>query len=566
MKKLHLLIAFAFACVCALLMAAPAGAVVSCVYTSGDHKATISFDPVNPNNESVTIGRSGTAIQVNFANCGSATVTNTNTIVVTGGPGRQFLGVTLSGGAFEPGFTLEGGGVSEIEIQVNLKAGSDALAISGDLGDDDLVLGTSGANLNGDGDADVITPNGVEELSLNGNGGLDTLSAAGGLGAGGALEQRVFIGGGDGNDMMTGGDGPDYLDGSNDSDTIVGGPGNDDVYGGPGIDSLQGGSDQDFLTGEQGNDVVDGGPGDDTFAATADPDGNDVFTGGDGYDKVSYSIRGTAALDVNLDGLANDGRVGAEFDNVGQDVENVLGSKGPNVLMGTAADNDLSGDQGADTLNGGGGNDFITGGTEGDILNGADGNDYLSAGDGPDQLNGQAGNDTLVGGNGNDVQTGGGGVDSFYADSTPDGADDMSGGGGIDSAAYFGRTGNLTVTMSGNNNDGLPGEQDNVRPDIENLAGGLGADTITGSSANNNIDGAGGSDVIAGGDGRDSIIGGDGDDSLTGGDGEDSMYGYNGSDHFKAQDGGTDWVYGGTDAGIDVVDNSDIFDNIFEVP
>jgi Ca2+-binding RTX toxin-like protein len=566
MKRLQLVVALALGCAGALLMAAPAGAVVSCVYTSGDHKATVTFDPVNPNGEYVTIGRSGTAIQANFANCGSATVSNTNTVVVTGGPGRQHLSVDLLGGPFEPGFTPEGGGVSEIEIQVNLKAGTDSLTISGGLGDDTLTLGTSGANMNGDGDVDVITPNGVEEISMYGNDGLDTLSAAGGLGAGGALEQRVFLIGGDGNDAITGSDGPDYIDGSSDADTLAGGAGNDDMIGGSGVDSLEGGLDQDGLEGNQGNDTLDGGPDDDYFYANADPDGNDVFSGGDGTDVIDYSIRGTAALNVNLDGVANDGRVGSEFDNVNQDVENVYGSNGPNVLTGTAADNTLGGRDGADTLNGGGGDDFLSGEPGADTLNGGDGHDSLYGSSGSDQLNGQSGNDTLSGGADNDTQTGGTGADNFYSGSTLDGADDMSGGAGIDFAWYSGRTGNLTITMSGNNNDGLPGELDNVRPDIENLTAGSGADSLTGSSANNQIDGGSGNDVLGGGDGRDTLFGGNDDDTLTGGDGEDSMYGGNGSDHFSAEDGGNDWVYGGSDAGIDVVDNSDPFDNILEVP
>jgi Ca2+-binding RTX toxin-like protein len=565
LKSLQLIVALAFASAGALLVAAPAGAVVSCVYTSGDHKATITYDPVNPNGEFVTIIRSGSAIQANFVNCGAATVNNTNTIVVNGGPGRQGASINLVNGQFEPGFTPEGG-ISEIEIQVNLKAGTDNLSISGTLVDDDFTLGTGGANLNGDGDADLITANGVEELSVYALDGADTVSAAGGLGAGSALEQAVTLIGGDGLDVLTGGDGPDYIDGGNDSDILDGGVGNDSLFGGPGGDSLEGGYDQDALTGGEAGDSMLGGPGDDSFYATSDPDGNDAFTGDDGIDRIDYSIRGTAALNVSLDGLPNDGRVGTEFDNVASDIENITGSKGPNVLTGSDGHNILSGEEGADTLDGGGGSDQLAGGSDPDTLNGGADHDDLQGQGGADHLNGQSGNDSIRGGPDNDVVSGGTGNDNINSDSAPDGADDMSGGAGVDFVGYFGRIGDLTITMGGNNNDGLVGEQDNVRPDIENLSGGLGADTITGSSANNQIDGVGGNDVIAGGDGRDSLTGGDGDDTLTGGDGEDSMYGYNGSDHFKAQDGGTDYVYGGTDAGVDVVDNSDPFDNIFEVP
>ena len=413
MKRLHLIAMLGVACACALLVAAPAAAAISCVYTSGNHKVTVTYDPVNPNNETVLIARSGNAIFVNFAPCGGATVFNTNTIAVTGGPGRQHLSVNLAGGPYEPGFTPEGGGVSEIEIQVDLKAGTDSLAIQGSLGDDNLTIGTNGVNLNGDGDGDLITPTEPEEWSVSGDDGLDTISAAGGPGAGAALEDRIFITGGDGNDAVTGGDGTDQLSGDNDADTVTGGAGDDFMSGGPGVDSLDGGLDQDFMTGEQGNDTFDGGPGDDAFLASADPDGNDIFIGGGGRDFVDYNIRGTAALDVDLDGLANDGRVGSEFDNVNQDVESVRGSKGPNVLTGSAEDNSLDGREGADTLNGLGGNDNLSGEGDPDTLNGGGSNDFLNAGDGADHLNGQDGNDNMFGGAGNDVQTGGTGVDFF---------------------------------------------------------------------------------------------------------------------------------------------------------
>jgi hypothetical protein len=44
------------------------------------------------------------------------------------------------------------------------------------------------------------------------------------------------------------------------------------------------------------------------------------------------------------------------------------------------------------------------------------------------------------------------------------------------------------------------------------------------------------------------------------------MQGFAGSDHFRALDGGKDFVFGGFDSDIDVVDNFDPFDNIFDIP
>src|SRR6266545_3210238 len=100
MKKLGLVLTLAAACVGGLLGAAPAGAAISCSYSSGSHDVTIAM---TANGDSVYIKRSGTAIQANFANCGAATVTNTHHIVVNGSAGAQSVSIDLGAGAFEPG-------------------------------------------------------------------------------------------------------------------------------------------------------------------------------------------------------------------------------------------------------------------------------------------------------------------------------------------------------------------------------------------------------------------------------------------------------------------------------
>src|SRR5213076_2383619 len=109
----------------------------------------------------------------------------------------------------------------------------------------------------------------------------------------------------------------------------------------------------------------------------------------------------------SIDGFANDGQFGGgENDNVGLDVENLIGSQGNDLLTGNNTAQDI------DTLTGALKFDLITGLP---ILIG--GNNRLEGGLGDDTLVGNSGDDTLVGGKGADVLNGGAGVDTAdYSD------------------------------------------------------------------------------------------------------------------------------------------------------
>ena len=115
---------------------------------------------------------------------------------------------------------------------------------------------------------------------------------------------------------------------------------------------------------------------------------------------------------MTLDGVANDG---GESDNVGVDVEDIVGGSG---------------------------------------------NDSLVGNDGPNQLFANGGNDTLVGGAYDDRLDGGVGTDSLV------------GGDGIDTPSYTGRTENLTIVLDGIFNDGAAGENDKIDATTENVDGG----------------------------------------------------------------------------------------------
>ena len=130
-----------------------------------------------------------------------------------------------------------------------------------------------------------------------------------------------------------------------------------------------------------------------------------------------------------------------------------------------------------------------------------------------DTLRGAAGRDTLLGREGDDVLVG------------LDGADMLSGGLGSDTASYAEATLGLlaSLTRPTQNTGEAAGDR---YASIENLQGGLGADTLIGSAIGNRLEGDAGADSLAGRDGDDTLSGADAlgaaaSDLLDGGYGED---------------------------------------------
>jgi Ca2+-binding RTX toxin-like protein len=284
--------------------------------------------------------------------------------------------------------------------------------------------------------------------------------------------------------------------------TLEGGPGDDELESGPGTGGraynvLRGGEGRDTLIGRTGVDVLDGGPG------------GDDLVGGVGRDRVDYASR-SAPLTISIDGAADDGEAG-EGDLVDSTVEEVVG---------------------------GGGNDHLTG---------SPAVDRLLGGPGDDTLDGLAGGDTLVGGPDDDVHNGGDGSDTFVAGAAGDGKDDYDGGAGtFDEVTYAARATAVTVDLDGIDDDGGSGERDNVRDDVEWIAGGAANDWLIGSNAANLLTGGGGNDFLSGHGGNDTLLmggandvanGGDGNDALNGGPGADFLFGAAGDDSLNAIDG-----------------------------
>src|SRR5439155_24102391 len=155
-----------------------------------------------------------------------------------------------------------------------------------------------------------------------------------------------------------------------------------------------GGEGDDGLDDGSGAATVLGGAGDDWIGNSF---GDDVLSGGDGTDTFQYwNNNDSFDLNITLDGVANDGAVAgtgidnfhqfetrSERDNVGSDIEIIIGSYGNDRLVGDGGKNTFYGAAGDDTLLGGGGNDWLDGGSGNDSLDGGAGNDLLR-GDGTD--------------------------------------------------------------------------------------------------------------------------------------------------------------------------------------
>jgi Ca2+-binding RTX toxin-like protein len=353
--------------------------------------------------------------------------------------------------------------------------------------------------------------------------------------------------GGQGNDTLTGSSAGNLLQGLGGDDTLSGGAGDDTFDGGPGADSIwggagahdvadysartnpvtatiddqpddgedgehdnlhtdlegiDGGSASDWLGGGPGSDTLNGNGGDDTFQGGP---GADTFNSGTGQDTVDYSDH-SGGVTVDDDGVADDGSPG-EGDNVGTDVDNIVGTAGDDRLTGSSWFNTIDGAGGDDTISGGGGNDTLHGGPGDDVLSGDSGDDLLDGGSGSDRV---------------------------------------SGGTGTDTADYSSRGAGVWVSLDDRWNDGEPGEGDDVASDVESVLGGQGADhisgdaganTLTGNAGDDQIDGGGGDDTVNGNAGNDSLDGSSGRDRLDGGGGDDVLDGGTGADTLTGGDG-----------------------------
>jgi hypothetical protein len=273
--------------------------VPTCAYDGGTHSVSVGVARVGSTN----LLRVGNAITVNGVACGGATVTNTDTITLHANKKQtdDNVSIDLRGGYFAPGATPEASGTSEIEIVSDLGGdGGDTIIVYGSDGPDTLVAGSSGAALNGDGDADVIPVGPTPRWRMFGGGGNDVVRRDGGFGTGTPVTRDGEARGDDGDDL------------------VVGGPGKDRLTDGLGSDVVQGGGSGDVITlNGGGHDVVDAGPGNDTITAQGVNGGSvSDLAGGSGIDTFDVaqgtvdhidggSSTDTAHIDRALDTTVN---------------------------------------------------------------------------------------------------------------------------------------------------------------------------------------------------------------------------------------------------------------------
>ena len=320
---------------------------------------------------------------------------------------RTLLSVTADNTAGT--LTLTGDGDSEaIEVRQGENPG-------------DIVVSAPGINTGGEGDPNEATFMGVNNITINSNGGddrieidedlLDTMSAI----------IDVQVDAGEGDDTIIGGSGDDSLVGGEGNDRIIDRAGNNTIDGGEGNNHIETGDGNDVIIVGAGNDHVVAGDGDnDVF----DTGGNNRISAGEGDDTISTGAGNDRINagdgDNNVDSGDGNDRVqtgdghddiatGAGNDNVrsGDGNDTIITADGnDNIRSGDGNDSIHAGD-GRDNVRSGDGDDTVVGAEDKDKLRGGRGNDDLDGGEGNDTLRGGRGNDTLFGGDGRDRNRGG---------------------------------------------------------------------------------------------------------------------------------------------------------------
>ncbi len=221
---------------------------------------------------------------------------------------------------------------------------------------------------------DLIVTRAADVVVLGG-GGKDRICAFG---------RRVYVSGGDDNDLISmgpgrdvgiGGAGDDYIDGKAGSDRLRGLDGTDTLVGAGRDDHLEGGDgSRDFLFGGRGSDLLEGGSGSSDEDLLVGGLGADVMDGGSGGgDTVAFTFEDAG---IQLDLTQPRPLVSSGDTLVG--IENVAGSMFDDRVIGSGESNLLDGDDGADFLSGGDGDDAIEGGAGDDFLDGGAGGDTSS--------------------------------------------------------------------------------------------------------------------------------------------------------------------------------------------
>jgi Ca2+-binding RTX toxin-like protein len=201
-------------------------------------------------------------------------------------------------------------------------------------------------------------------------------------------------------------EGNDTLNGETGNDALYGYQGNDSIQGGEGNDSLYGDEDNDWVNGGAGNDLVTGGSGNDTLVGNLSFDsvGIDTLRGGEGAD-IFY----VGDYHNNLYGNAGDGDYAFIKDLQADDTiqldagtyelsaSPISGISGTGIFEGSELIAVLEGVNSANlTISNAGSLTYITGYRDTQFT-GTSGDDNLMGESSDDILDGREGNDTLIG-------------------------------------------------------------------------------------------------------------------------------------------------------------------------
>jgi Ca2+-binding RTX toxin-like protein len=450
--------------------------------------------------------------------------------------------------------------------------------IRGRRGDDKIYGGQQGDYLYGDEGLDTLVGGDTEFNRILGGDDDDTIT-------GGAARDVVL--GQAGNDNISTLGGNDSLDGGEDDDTLYGGDDNDTLIGGPGADEVYGQNGTDLLVvidtsltlaasfatpaGVGVVDLYDGGNGTDTLALVDNINltltDTDLLAYGETHGVASiehaYLVGGAGDNTFDAVGFSGTtemhGQAGNDTLSGGSGVDEIYGGDDDDTISGNGDHDWLEGQRGNDTITGGAGNDTLQGGSGNNSLSGEAGDDkYLFwdvvANDTVDDIGGGSdvadftaftsdltlavGNatapviikqgsrfqasfitdeiDTVLLGNGNDTLQIKEGNSTIASVDAGNGTDLLTYQGGASGWAAW--NAGVTVSLAGGTATGFTAVEN-----VEDVDGGDGDDSLTGSDAANRLSGYGGNDVIAGLGGDDVLSGWSGNDVIAGGGGNDRL-------------------------------------------
>jgi Ca2+-binding RTX toxin-like protein len=565
----------------AIIGAGTAGAATACTYNPATQTINITIDPgdigyiavetaSNLDPESPVGAILFTDAGYDYDNgaastqCGSASVSNTVSIVVLGQP-------SADEGFFIDEWASDAGGMFPSSIAWFVDLGSQSTTFGDYFGwwsrdsvvrHDTIVLTDTSFNLNG-ATGSLL---GVESFYyMYGGDGDDVID-------GSALTKYLEAYGVDGDDWIAPGSfAGDFVDGDADIDTLsyghrtttttidnsLGEAGHDTNANGDACDLLadecDGHTDFEILETGTGNDFLIGDAG--TTEAFIPGDGADDITGQSADDDLLDYSSSSAAVIIDLAAGTVAGQGGDTFD----DVLQFAGSPFDDTLLWNAAGgaDGFAGYDGVDTVDASSRTtaqaidldllddlddtlyentavdttENAIGGSGNDTLLGNDIRNNLSGGDGDDVLSGRAGNDTLLGGLGNDTYTGGTGADrvSFIGSANGVNVDLSLGFATGEGDDGFGDL--VEIIVGSNQGDTITGGPFAGGGTVNFLFNGRGGnDVLTGYNGNDTLRGGGGNDVLRGVAGDDMLVGARGNDTLVGGLGFDIGKGGKGKD------------------------------------